>query len=334
MSNVIFTADDYGAIPAIDQGIIHAVNAGKINSVAAFSNHNQFRQKLDKLQNDCAGQNFEIGAHLTISSGKPVSDRNLKWFTRGFFAFGKKGYFKKYTQLNRAHKDERRKELFQLERELCAQVERFIEAKIEITHLSCHHNTLMLFSEFHEVFFEVGKKFDLAVRSPLNRPSQMNDLYVSLVMMRLFDNINRGTRQEMLDHMRAMRTFLATYPNPPVMPDALSTIHYGPLALPTNRLNDHEIESYANEKEISMERALRYLKDEDEAIEFVFHLIDDDPTRLEKYCDQTRFRNSKYTGIDDGYFDSRMAEQRAILNLKLPEYINLVSWKSLKKKFT
>jgi len=328
MNKVIFTADDYGAIPAIDQGIIKAVNAGKINSVAAFSNHHQFESKIKALLDECDSRKFEIGCHLTISSGKPVSGRKIGLLTRrGTLSLRKGKYFKKYTQMRRTRHVKR--ELNDLHYELSKQVEQFDRIHVPISHLSCHHNTLFFFKDYHEVFFQVAKENGLAVRSPLNIPKAMNDLYMSMVVLRMFDNMSKENRHLILTHTRSMRAFLAHYNDLPKMPIALNTVHYGPLALPTNNLTDQEIDSFADEKNLALREDLSMDAPEEEVMEYVFHLIDDDYAKLDEFCKQTKFSNSKYTGIDSGYFDSRMAEQRALLNFDLSTLVSFQSWKNL-----
>ncbi|SMD31737.1 YdjC-like protein [Reichenbachiella faecimaris] len=328
MNKVIFTADDYGAIPAIDEGIIKAVNAGKINSVAAFSNHDHFETKIKKLQDACAEKTFEIGCHLTISSGKPVSGRKIGLLTRsGTLSLRKGKYFKKYTQMRRSKHTDR--ELNDLHYELSKQVEQFDRYNVPITNLSSHHNTLFFFQDFHEIFFKVAQENGLAVRSPLNIPKAMNDLYISMVVLRMFDNMSKENRKCILNHSRNMRTFLAHFEALPKMPIALNTVHYGPLALPTNNLNNEEISSFADEKNLALREDLSVEAPEEEVMEYVFHLIDDDYAKLGEYCNQTKFSKSKYTGIDSSYFDSRMAEQRALLNFDLSALVSFESWKNL-----
>ncbi|UXX78428.1 ChbG/HpnK family deacetylase [Reichenbachiella carrageenanivorans] len=330
MNKVIFTADDYGVIPAIDEGIIKAVNAGKINSVAAFSNHHLFESRIKKLQDSCAGKTFEIGCHLTISSGKPISERKIGLLTRqGSLGFRRRKYFKKYTQMRRTKHTTQ--ELNDLHYELSKQVEQFYKYDIEITNLSCHHNTLFFFEDYHQLFFQVAKEFGLVVRSPLNIPKAMNDLYISMVVLRLFDNMSKEDRHRILSHTRNMRSFLSQYEGLPDMPIALNTVHYGPLALPTNRLSNCEIDAYADEKNLALRMELSNDAPEEEVMEYVFHLIDDNYDQIDAYCEQTKFSNSRYTGIDAGYFDSRMAEQRALLNFELSHLVSFESWRNLSR---
>ena len=49
MGSLILTADDYGACDFIDNGIIQALEQGKINTVTAFVTHPESKQRLDKL---------------------------------------------------------------------------------------------------------------------------------------------------------------------------------------------------------------------------------------------------------------------------------------------
>lgn len=75
-SKHILTADDYGAIDYIDQGIMKAIRAGKINSVACFATRcernceMELPERIQKLL-DLKKEAFEfsIGLHFCISAG-------------------------------------------------------------------------------------------------------------------------------------------------------------------------------------------------------------------------------------------------------------------------
>jgi predicted glycoside hydrolase/deacetylase ChbG (UPF0249 family) len=72
MKKLIVTADDFGVVKIIDQGIIKALKAKRVNSVAAFSNYGDkggiSRRKAECLLKDVGEQNVQLGIHLTISS--------------------------------------------------------------------------------------------------------------------------------------------------------------------------------------------------------------------------------------------------------------------------
>lgn len=75
-SKYLLTADDYGAIDYIDQGIINVIRAGKINSVACFetrferNGEMEFPERIQKLSDlKKADFKFSIGLHFFISAG-------------------------------------------------------------------------------------------------------------------------------------------------------------------------------------------------------------------------------------------------------------------------
>jgi predicted glycoside hydrolase/deacetylase ChbG (UPF0249 family) len=47
--NLIVTSDDFGVNPSVNNAIINAVNAGKVNSIAAFPNYDGITIKRKKV---------------------------------------------------------------------------------------------------------------------------------------------------------------------------------------------------------------------------------------------------------------------------------------------
>lgn len=71
----IFTADDYGPVHFINHGVIEQVKNGTINSVHVLSNFDEGKLKRsirDLWHAVPHGKVLDIGAHVTISSGKPI----------------------------------------------------------------------------------------------------------------------------------------------------------------------------------------------------------------------------------------------------------------------
>ena len=67
MNKIIFTADDFGVVPSVNDGIIHMVNKGLINSVEVFTNYGKSIENTLGLINQTQGKSFELGVHLTIT---------------------------------------------------------------------------------------------------------------------------------------------------------------------------------------------------------------------------------------------------------------------------
>ena len=131
MKKLIVTADDYGVFPSVNQGIIEAIQKDKVNSVACFSNYEKAVENINHLVNT-VGDKADIGCHLTISSGKPLTFKDHEAFTRD-------GYFRPFGELDI---DKVEKVLPELKKELIAQVENLRDSGLKVNHLSCHHNTL------------------------------------------------------------------------------------------------------------------------------------------------------------------------------------------------
>jgi hypothetical protein len=171
MPNFIFTADDYGVINSIDDAIIEAVNAGKINSVAAFPNGPNAVNRLKKLAKECP--DVEIGCHFTITSGKPVSSLSeVKSLVR------KNGKFHDFKELPHKIKAS------EVETELKAQLKVFEDAGITVKHLSSHHKALDFYPHIHRKFVEIANTCFPSVtpiRSPHNRPRRMQSAFIFML---------------------------------------------------------------------------------------------------------------------------------------------------------
>lgn len=189
---VIFTADDYGVVDSINQGVKDAVSRGILRSVSCFTNYGQNGEKslrmIRELQDvgRAKGCDVELGVHLTITSGNPLigseaasllcrDEKSLRKAERKF----KKGggapdelacmfyaerdivslyqSFANDTALRNAY-------LNQLREELKAQMNVFLKAKnedgrhdpIPICHLTSHHNSVFFHPDLFEVVVELA----------------------------------------------------------------------------------------------------------------------------------------------------------------------------------
>src|SRR6476620_3508454 len=141
MKHLIVTADDYGVFPAINEAVIEAAKAKKINSVSVLANYDgagNYRSSQENLKIllDEAGEELDIGCHLTITSGKPLTKEKMD------FIRDEDGNFLSYRSF-RNFKSPAEKAA--LKNELCAQVDRLHELTgFKIKHLTNHHNSLTL----------------------------------------------------------------------------------------------------------------------------------------------------------------------------------------------
>jgi len=162
MKKIIITADDYCATPAINRGIRTAIDHDVINSVAVLMNLPNSKTDLgdlvDDYQTKIANGKLQLGVHLTISSGKPIS-RNVP----SLLLPSPSKKFKPLHELNA---------LSIVETELKKEIEAQIDAFIQVTgfkpqHLSVHHGTLTLFNNLFDIYIDAAKRHQAPIRNPI-----------------------------------------------------------------------------------------------------------------------------------------------------------------------
>ena len=323
-AKIIFTADDYGCADEIDDGIMDAAKRGLINSIAAFPNGPNCKNSLARLLDLPAS--IGIGCHLTITSGKPLTDKGKRFADangnfREFYALKREGTFSA----------KKRKEVKQdLAVEINAQIDRVENAgkksgkSIDVKHLSSHHNSLTYFPEYMETVIEIASARSLKVRSSIITPKHKNKLFFLQLQMRSIDNLDLLDIAKMGEFSQHMDTWLQSYRASfvgkfPKMPDCIDGRHYGPM--PFFNVRAGSIKQKAKKKAKKLKRALAKLAAND-TVEFCFHLIADrhqsNPAAL-----INNYKQSDYYGVSKAYFDSRIVE---LLSLKHLNFKNLTHW--------
>ena len=153
MKKIIITADDYCATPAINRGIRIAIDKGVINSVAVLMNMPNSKTDLADLVSDYQTKidngKLQLGVHLTISSGEPISQN-----VSSLLLPAPSNKFKPLDELNPQAID-----LAELKKEIDAQVSAFIQVTgFKPEHLSVHHGTLTLFNNLFDVYIAAAKR--------------------------------------------------------------------------------------------------------------------------------------------------------------------------------
>ena len=323
-AKIIFTADDYGCADAIDKGILYAVDNELINSVAAFPNGPRWKERLEELSK--RQYKIDIGCHLTITSGPPVSDREKD---KG--RFSKNGLFREFHAMKREgtlSSNERDKVKKDLRIEIEAQLERLEEAGIKnIKHLSSHHNALTFFPEYLETVMEVARDRNLRVRSPIIKPAHKNKLFFMQLQARSVDNLDLLDVSKLSRFSKHMARWMKKYEKLfegkfPKTPDYIDGRHYGPM--PFFNVRPGSIARKAVKKARKLHKAIEKLSDSDE-VEYVFHLITHE---IRKYPAQfiDDYEQSEYHGVSKAYFDSRIVEMLSLTELKKKNFPTLSSW--------
>lgn len=301
---LIFTADDYGAHPGIDKGVVDAASKGWINSVAVFSNcdRDQCKRNIDNLLSKASGQ-CDVGVHLTISSGKSLTNAH-------YFCEKNSDRFKGYARIRRPPKKERDKEKAQLVVELRAQLDRLLEAtENKVRHISVHHNTLYYIQEYFEILLELAIEYNLPVRSVNAKPSFKHELFVGQMAFRMaWPNL---FQQKDIDHIdqfaKEISLWVKNREPKPFMPDYFNASHYGPIGI--WKVTDGDWRKVVRKKNATLRSEVNQILQMEETHEFGLHIMDADYRKLDGY------RALKVNGIDNSYFDSRMAEMKSLEKL-------------------
>ncbi len=324
---VIVTTDDYGVYPSINAAIIDAVNAGKVNSVAALPNYDGMTKKRKKKYKtsaenakillDKTNGKGEIGCHLTITSGRPISKAKSM--------VDSAGYFRGIYEFKRTIK---RKELRE---ELNAQVKVFTEADIPITHLSCHHNVLTFFPEFYEEYLRVCKDYKLAIRSANSRPKKSMNKFLSFLKIKLMDDMKRRDRKEIKRFAKKAPTefFKNNIKGKFKTTTFHDSSHYGPIPGAPIRKSKKNIHNWIGKKHVVLNKSLERFaeSDSEDSMEFILHVA------KSKIKSPNKYKDIDYPGIDPKYFDSRYLEYKSIMSFDFLQFKNveLGSWNDLKK---
>ena len=319
---VIFTADDFGAYDQIDNAVVKAAEAGKINSVAVFPNGFALKTKIKRLNAAAkrGGVKLEIGCHLTTCSGSPLT-QVTKNFVSG-------NTFRPYNKVRRAPKQQKPRELDSLYRELYTQVES-LQRYGEVTHLTCHNNTLSWFEDYFKVYLAIAKEFKLPIRSPLFVPQDQFERYQ--VAMGLLNYQLAGKKRTRLSYKAWREDYREKYPElikayGVVHPAILFTDHYGPP--PVVSLNEGDMEGeLLRKKRAIAELFSKHVKEHAE-VEVVFHIIEDKMSKRKKF--KGLLKRGWYSGVNHKYVDGRMMEMRSLMTINRPDEVEFESWKNLK----
>jgi predicted glycoside hydrolase/deacetylase ChbG (UPF0249 family) len=133
MKNLIINADDLGADEARNRGIFEAIEAGRVTSVSVLVNGDGFEDAMERWKG-LSKKEISMGVHINLSEGKPVS-RGLRVLT------GQDGLFLgKQAARNLLQQPVNEELVFEIQREIRAQIELLRAFKTPITHLDGHQH--------------------------------------------------------------------------------------------------------------------------------------------------------------------------------------------------
>ncbi len=148
MIKLIVNADDFGYSKGINYGIIEAHRNGIVNSTTMMMNMPGVSHAVDLAKEN---PNLKVGIHLVLTCGKPL-------LTDVPTLVDQNGFFKKNRDIIESNIW-----LEELEREWTAQVEKFLETGLTLTHIDSHHHVHSV-PKFLPIVQKLSKKYNVSVR--------------------------------------------------------------------------------------------------------------------------------------------------------------------------
>ncbi|WP_315121677.1 chitin disaccharide deacetylase [uncultured Clostridium sp.] len=151
MKKIIFNADDFGLTSGCNKGIVEAIKNGVVTSTTLMVNMPKAEEAV-KLAKENGIISF--GIHLTLTCGKPIlSGKEVPSLVdeRGIF-------YKRTTSLCPAMN------LEEAERELRAQINKFFQIGINLSHMDGHHH-IHMYDGVREIVANLAKEYNVPLRS-------------------------------------------------------------------------------------------------------------------------------------------------------------------------
>ncbi len=161
MGKIVINADDFGYSKAINLGIINTHTNGILTSTTMMANMYGFDHGIKLMKEN---PKLGIGAHLTLTCGKPVLD-NVDSLTDSS---------KNFKSLKAYKENPETADLDQLYDEWNAQIQKLLLAGVRLTHLDSHHY-VHSFERHCEVSEKLAKKYDLPLRNCFDTDKNITD---------------------------------------------------------------------------------------------------------------------------------------------------------------
>ncbi len=153
MPELIITADDCGLSEGINRATVQLHKQGYITSASVMSNFPAHRHAFQMFR---AYPTLEIGAHLTLTDGKPVTD-DIPDHTP--LLNSEQEFHNKFSLFSRLlfPSDET---IVWIRHELDAQLQRFVSAGIQPAHITTHHHFHTIPS-LRKIIYELALRYDV-----------------------------------------------------------------------------------------------------------------------------------------------------------------------------
>lgn len=150
MRRLIINADDFGLTKGCNEGIISAMKDGIVTSTTVMMNMHEAEEGIRKALEEGIDK---MGVHLTLTCGKPLMQKDDV-----LSLVDKDGKFHRRTAMFPISI-----EFGELEKELRAQIEKFLDTEMQLTHLDSHHH-VQTYGKIKELVGILAKEYGVPVR--------------------------------------------------------------------------------------------------------------------------------------------------------------------------
>lgn len=219
MVKLLVNGDDFGLTMGVSKGIIDAIKNGIMGDTTAMANMESFDESIKLAMEN--GIN-EMGIHLTMTCGKPIlpkSEVSTIVDENGYF-------FKKSVLVEKIDEVD----FSQIEKEMRAQINRFLESGMKMNHMDSHHHFYAFDKRIFSVVAKLAKEFNIPMRCPMNMhfdiAKEFNIKYPDVIVCDFFgDNVSEEfflkRLQESIEEGHKTIEFMA---HPAYADDALTKI--------------------------------------------------------------------------------------------------------------
>ncbi|MEW9096045.1 MAG: chitin disaccharide deacetylase [Clostridiaceae bacterium] len=151
MKKIIFNADDFGLTSGCNRGIVEAIKNEVVTSTTLMVNMPKAEEAVKLAKENGI---TSLGIHLTLTCGKPIlSEKEVPSLIddRGIFYRRTK---KLCPVMN----------LKEAERELRAQINKFLQMGMDLSHMDGHHH-IHMYDGVREIVANLAKEYDVPLRS-------------------------------------------------------------------------------------------------------------------------------------------------------------------------
>ncbi|GAM77951.1 cellobiose phosphotransferase system ydjC-like protein [Vibrio ishigakensis] len=148
---LIINADDFGLTAKVNEAIVRCMRFGLVRSTTIMMNQPGVEDAIDRYHN---GQVPEIGLHLTLTAGKPLTNSSeIPDLVNSEGNFLSRSALSKKKAIDKA----------QILRELTAQYQAAISSGLKLNHLDSHHFAT-IYPNLKEAFIEFANQIGLPCR--------------------------------------------------------------------------------------------------------------------------------------------------------------------------